>query len=332
MKNIFLTLLLCFFIACPSYAQSVDLPSLAQSQFLNSYTSQGLTGCNSNADHGLQFAPGTSQANIAAVTAAAASFDWTGASLKLPDIVGFFTAIATDQNLPSGARTQLPLTMPLMQINVGNPALMNNYVADMVTSGAYPYLSTLPAITEVLSLAAQYNIPIQAPTVPAGTPNLTGFKLTVLQDATIPLSSKLHLLTYASTITDLIGYANTTNPASVTSAAMAAGTSVQVGLSTVDATLAPGVFVVVTDGTNSEVSAVIALATVDSVTTATLSSLANSYASGAQISVCNPLSQAWVGIATSDPAVVGVNCLDGTPLAVKINSIAVANGIHLYPI
>lgn len=306
-----------------------ELATQAQTLFLNTYKPQGLTSVMGMPDgtHSLTFAEGSVQANIDAVNAAAATFDWTGVSIPFPDVVGFFTAIAESKTLPTAATTTLPLAEDLMVQQINNPSSMNNYIANMVTSGAYPWL-TLQAIEEILTLAAQYNIPISAPVMPEGVPNLTGFKLAMVADMTYPPAAKLELFKFSSTLTDLIGYESVSNPVQTLSTASVQDPTSHIStivLDVIDPSFLVGGLVVITDGTNKEVVPILSI----SGNTIT-AQLVNVYAAGATAQVPNLLVQAWLLIASSD-SVVQVACSDGVLVTTKVPQEAAANGIVLVP-
>lgn len=65
-----LTLIAVFLLALPAYAEK------AVKTFYEQNKQFGLIACNTNPDHGLVFAPGTSAENIATVKANAAVFSW----------------------------------------------------------------------------------------------------------------------------------------------------------------------------------------------------------------------------------------------------------------
>ena len=325
-----LTVLLCLLImtaSLPANAQVIDRPKTAIAIFYQLYAPLGLINCDGTTTHNLQFLSGTTAFNQSLITNHASSYDWTGNDIYAPDVIGFFKAIAKDQNLPAAARTQLPLAQAIMSENISDQNLIDNYIIDMLTSGAYPWLS-MAAVQEILTVAAQYGINISVPTVPAGTPNLTGLKLSLLQDQTIPPTAKLHLLTYASTLTDLIGYNSVTNTAVPISAAATVGSNVVVSVLSVDASMTVGAFCVVTDGTNTEIENVLATTP----TSITLSALQHNYAAGSTVQACTLLEDAWLGIATVDTQVNAVTCLDGVSLVNKVQNTAKANSIDLSPL
>lgn len=106
--RIIIFLLVVSFSIQASFAQSTESPSISKqtmavTNFMQLYSSLGLINCNTNSDHGLAFAEGTSQVNIDTVTAAATTFDWTGATLIPLNPLGFQLKVAQDKAIPAAS-------------------------------------------------------------------------------------------------------------------------------------------------------------------------------------------------------------------------------------
>lgn len=132
-----------------------------QSAFIDAYKSQGFIGFGPGGDTDLQFANGTSQDNITAITNAANTWDWAPLAPPVgPNIKAFETAIWGDVTLTMEAKVNLANTFPLLESNLNNPPAIQGYWAYLVANA--PAWLTSAVQTTVLNYASLYDIPLIA--------------------------------------------------------------------------------------------------------------------------------------------------------------------------